>query len=141
MGVRKRKPKRDRDFDRRLWHRFWKIARPYWFGDERWIGRGLVALLVTLLVGRTEFNVLFNQQSGELTSALAAKDPQRFWRSMRIFGAALLVGVPVYAVYYYVRDRLGIAWRRWLTAYFLQEYFGNRAFSGRCTLTCVDSTQ
>jgi putative ATP-binding cassette transporter len=128
MGVAKKKPKRDRDFDRRLWHRFWKIARPYWFGDERWMGRGLVALLVVLLVGRTEFNVLFNQQSGELTSALAAKDPQRFWHSMRIFGAALLVGVPVYAIHYYVRDRLGIAWRRWLTAHFLREYFDNRAF-------------
>ena len=127
MRVRK-KAKRDRDFDRRLWHRFWKIARPYWFGEERWVGRGLVALLVVLLIGRTQFNVLFNQQSGELTSALAARDPQRFWHSMRIFAAALLVGVPVYAVYYYVRDRLGIAWRRWLTAHFLQQYFGNRAF-------------
>lgn len=128
MGLRKTKPKRDRDFDRRLWHRFWKIARPYWFGEDRWIGRGLVALLVVLLVGRTEFNVLFNQQSGELTSALASRDSHRFWQSMRIFGGALLVGVPVYAIYYYVRDRLGIAWRRWLTTHFLQDYFGHRAF-------------
>lgn|GEM_PF-3939995 len=61
--MRKKRPRRDRDFDRRLWHRFWKIARPYWFGDERWVGRGLVALLVVLLVGRTELTVLFNQPS------------------------------------------------------------------------------
>ncbi|HYP86542.1 MAG TPA: ABC transporter ATP-binding protein/permease, partial [Polyangiaceae bacterium] len=125
---RKKKPKRERDFDRRLWSRFWKIARPYWFGSDRWVGRGLIALLVVLLVGRTEFNVLFNQQSGELTSALAARDSVRFWHAMRIFGGALLVGVPVYAIYYYVRDRLGIAWRRWLTTHFLEEYFSNRAF-------------
>jgi putative ATP-binding cassette transporter len=139
MGRPKRKSKRDRDFDRRLWNRFWKIARPYWFGDERWVGRGLVALLVVLLIARTEFNVLFNQQSGELTSALAAKDPQRFSHSMRIFGAALLVGVPVYAIYYYVRDRLGIAWRRWLTAHFLQEYFSNRAFYELTTNQSIDN--
>ncbi len=126
--VRKNEPKRIRNFDRRLWHRFWKIARPFWFGDERWLGRGLVALLVVLLVCRTEFNVLFNQQSGEFTSALAAKDATRFWRSMKIFGAALLGAVPIYAFYYYVRDRLGIAWRRWLTTSFINEYFTNRAF-------------
>jgi len=128
MGLRRKKPKRERDFDRRLWNRFWKIARPYWFGDERWVGRGLVGLLVVLLIGRTEFNVLFNEQSGELTSALAAKDPRRFWHAMQVFGVALAGGVPVYALYYYVRDRLGNAWRSWLTRHFLHEYFGNRAF-------------
>jgi putative ATP-binding cassette transporter len=124
----RKRHKRVRDFDRRLWQRFWKIAKPYWFGDQRWIGRGLVALLVLLLLGRTQFNVIFNEQSGELTSALAARDSSRFWHSMRIFGLALLVGVPVYAVYYYVRDRLGIAWRSWLTRHFLEEYFTGRAF-------------
>jgi vitamin B12/bleomycin/antimicrobial peptide transport system ATP-binding/permease protein len=126
--VRKSKPKRIRDFDRRLWQRFWKIARPYWFGEQRWVGRGLVALLVVLLLGRTEFNVLFNQQTGELTSALAAKDSARFWRATKVFGLALLGAVPIYAFYYFVRDRLGIAWRRWLTEHFLKRYFQNRAF-------------
>lgn len=126
--VRNKKAKRVRDFDRRLWQRFWKIAKPFWFGNERWVGRGLLALLVVLLLGRTEFNVLFNQQSGEFTSALAAKDAPRFWHSMKVFGAALLAAVPIYAFYYYVRDWLGIAWRRWLTGHFLKKYFANRAF-------------
>jgi putative ATP-binding cassette transporter len=137
--VPRKRPKRVRDFDRRLWYRFWKIARPYWYGDERWVARGLVALLVVLLVGRTEFNVLFNDQSGELTSALAAKDTGRFWHSMKIFGAALLAGVPVYALHYYVRDRLGIAWRRWLTHSLLGEYFTNRAFYELTTNANIDN--
>ncbi|MES1187352.1 MAG: ABC transporter ATP-binding protein/permease [Myxococcales bacterium] len=127
-SVRNKKTKRVRDFDRRLWQRFWKIAKPFWFGDERWIGRGLLALLVVLLLGRTEFNVLFNEQTGEFTSALAAKDATRFWHAMKVFGGALLAAVPIYAFYYYVRDRLGIAWRRWLTGHFLKKYFANRAF-------------
>jgi ABC-type uncharacterized transport system fused permease/ATPase subunit len=25
------KPKRAKNFDRRLWRRFWNIAKPYWF--------------------------------------------------------------------------------------------------------------
>jgi putative ATP-binding cassette transporter len=104
-----------RGFDRRLWRRFWNIAKRYWLGDEKWKACGLLLLLMALLLGRTEFTVLFNEQSGELTSALAAKDAARFWRAMRVFGVALAVAVPIYAVYYYVRDRLGMAWRRWLT--------------------------
>ncbi len=119
---------RSKSFDRRLWHRFWRIARPFWFGDQKWLARGMLALLVILLLGRTEFTVVFNQQSGEFTSALAAKDSHRFWSSMRVFGAALVVAVPIYGFYYYVRDRLGIAWRRWLTDNFLSKYLSNRAF-------------
>ena len=122
------KKNRTKNFDRRLWHRFWRIARPYWFLDAKWTARGLLALLVLLLLGRTEFTVLFNQQSGEFTSALAAKDPARFWRSMRIFGAVLVVAVPIYAFYYFVRDKLGILWRRWLTERFLGRYFKDRAY-------------
>ena len=135
----KRRTERVRDFDRRLLARFWNIAKPYWVGDQRLVGRGLLALLVVLLIGRTEFNVLFNNQSGEFTSALAAKDSVRFWRAMKIFGAALLAAVPIYACYYYVRGRLGIAWRRWLTGHFLQKYFANRAFYDLTTNDAIDN--
>jgi putative ATP-binding cassette transporter len=123
-----KKHTRAKNFDRRLWHRFWIIAKPYWFLDAKWTARGMLALLVVLLLGRTEFTVLFNQQSGEFTSALAAKDPARFWHSMRIFGAVLAIAVPIYAFYYFVRDKLGILWRRWLTNRFLGRYFKDRAY-------------
>jgi putative ATP-binding cassette transporter len=128
-----------RNFDRRLWSRFWQIARPYWFGEERWKARLLLGLLVVLLIGRTEFNVLFNQQSGDFTSALAERDPARFWRTMRWFGLTLLCGVPIYAYYYYVRDRLGIAWRRWLTQHFLAKYLDKRAFYTLSTSDAIDN--
>ena len=124
----KKKPKRPKNFDRRLWRRFWNIAKPYWFLGEKWTSRGLLALLILLLLGRTEFTVLFNQQSGEFTSALAARNGARFWHSMRVFGIVLIAAVPIYAFYYYVRDRLAVSWRRWLTHHFLGQYFKNRAF-------------
>ena len=71
-------------FDRRLWHRFWILAKPYWFSDEKWKAWGLLALLIGLLLGETQFSVLFNQQSGGVTSALAAKDSRRFWRAIGV---------------------------------------------------------
>ena len=126
-------------FDQRLWHRFWRIAKPFWFHEQKWLARGLLALLVVLLLGRTEFIVVFNTQSGEFTSALAAKDATRFWHSMRVFGAALVIAVPIYGFYYYVRDRLGIAWRRWLTHDFLHRYLSNRAFYDLTSNAAIDN--
>jgi len=114
--------------DYHLWRRFRAIAAPYWFGDDKWQARRLLVLLVFLLLGQTGFAVLFNEQTGEFTSALAAQDADRFWFSMQKCLAILVVGVPVYAFYYFVRDKLGLHWRRWLTQKFLGSYFSNRAY-------------
>ncbi|WP_029525024.1 ABC transporter ATP-binding protein/permease [Polaromonas glacialis] len=115
-------------FNARLWHRFAAIARPYWFSEERWRARGLLVLLVVVLLGQTAFNVLFNQETGEFTSALAARDAGRFWASIWRYTAILVAAVPIYALYYYVRDTLGLRWRRWLTDAFLARYFDQRAY-------------
>lgn len=88
----------------------------------------MFALLIVLLLGQTAFSVLVsNQQTGEFTSALAARDPGRFWTSIRLYTAILVAAVPIYALYFYVRDVLGLRWRRWLTDSFLKRYFSQRA--------------
>lgn len=111
-----------------MMHQFGKLAKPYWFSDEKWKARGLLALLVLLLLGQTEFNVLLNEQTGEFTSALAAQDADRFWRSIRISFIILVIAVPVYGYFYYVRDKLALYWRQWITHHYLDRYFANRAF-------------
>ena len=115
-------------FNFRLWQHFRGLAAPYWFRDEKLQARGLLVLLVLLLLGQTGFAVLFNALTGEFTSALAAKDADRFWTSIFQCLAALVVAVPIYAFYYYVRDKLGLHWRRWLTRDFLASYFSKRAY-------------
>ena len=67
----------------RLLRRFRIIAKPFWVSEEKGKALGLLVILILLLIGDTEFNVLFNEQSGEITSALAAKDGPRFWHSDR----------------------------------------------------------
>jgi len=114
--------------DRHLWQRFWAIAAPYWREEEKWKAWGLLALLVLLLLAETQFSVLFNEQTGEFTSALAAQDKARFWTAIRYCLGLLMVAVPIYGFYYYVRDKLGIHWRRWLTNRFLDSYFSKRHF-------------
>jgi putative ATP-binding cassette transporter len=111
-----------------LWKRFWALATPYWRHEEKWRAWGLIALLVILLLGQTRFAVLFNEQTGEFTSALAAQDEERFWNSIKLCLGLLAAAIPIYAFYFFVRDTLGIYWRRWLTNRFLDSYFANRHF-------------
>lgn len=112
----------------RIFKRFWAIAKSYWFSDEKWKARGLLLLTVLLLLAFTGLSVLLNNKRGVLISALSAKDESRFWETVLIFVGVLVVYAPLYAGYTYLRDRLGLEWRRWLTGRFLQNYFGNRSF-------------
>ncbi len=126
-------------FDLRRWQRFRAIAGPYWRSEERWRAGVLVTLLALLLLGQTAFNLQFVHQSGELTSALAARDGERFWTSIRWTLGLLVVAVPLWATYYWVRDTLGVHWRRWLTHRFIDAWLRNRAYYTLGPVTDIDN--
>jgi putative ATP-binding cassette transporter len=115
-------------FNLQLWKRFLAVAKPYWVNKKTWKARVLLFLLFVLLLGYTGFTVWINQETGEFTSALADRNSPRFWRSIVKCVGLLLFSVPLYAFYYYIRDKLAIDWRKWLTHRFIDSYFNNRAF-------------
>ena len=108
--------------------RFWSLAKLYWFGDEKKGALALLGLLFVLLVAYTNLSVLLNQQQGDIISSLSAKNADRFWSTIQTFFIILVIYVPLFAGFRYVQGILGNYWRRWLTYYFLNRYFSNRAF-------------
>lgn len=114
---------------------FWSIAKSYWSSDEKWRARGLLLLVILLSLGYTGLSVLLNNKRGALISALSAHDEARFWQTILVFAGTLVIYAPLFAGYVYLRDRLGIQWRQWLTSDFIDRYFQNRAFY---TLNHVD---
>jgi putative ATP-binding cassette transporter len=108
--------------------RFVSLASPYWSSEEKWTAWTLLTLLVVLMLGEVGAGVLLNQQAGELMSALADKDASRFWQTIYACLAMLVVAVPIYGLYYFVCDKLGIRWRRWMTRTILNRYFSNHAY-------------
>lgn len=110
------------------WRQFVHIAKPYWQGDQKKRAWSLLALLIVLMLAETQFAVMLNAQSGEMTSALAGKNADRFWTSVRACLAILAFAVPIYAFYYYMRDAFANHWRRWLTGRFLDGYLHDRKY-------------
>ena len=107
---------------------FWTIAKTYWFSEEKWQARGLLLGVVLFLLAYTGLSVVLNNKRGVLISALSAKDEARFWETVVIFIGVLVLYAPLLAGYRYLRDRLSLQWRRWLTNRFLDNYVGDRAY-------------
>ena len=107
---------------------FWAIAKSYWSGDEKWQARGLLLSVVLLLLAYTGLSVLLNNKRGALISSLSAQDEPRFWQTVIVFIGVLVIYAPLLAGYTYLRDRLSLQWRRWLTHRFVDNYFRDRAY-------------
>jgi vitamin B12/bleomycin/antimicrobial peptide transport system ATP-binding/permease protein len=112
----------------RLLKQFWEIAKPFWVGDQKWRVLGHLLLVVAMSLGYTGLSVLLNNKRGVLISALSAQDESRFWQTIVVFAGVLVVYAPLFAGYVYLRDRLGLQWRNWLTHHLIDRYFENRAF-------------
>ncbi|SHH45284.1 ABC transporter ATP-binding protein/permease [Massilia sp. CF038] len=110
------------------WRQFLNVAKPYWLGEEKKTAWVLLTLLIVLMLFETKFAVMLNNQAGEMTSALAAKEGDRFWASVRACLFVLAFAVPIYAFYYYMRDLFANKWRRWLTGRLLDGYLKERKY-------------
>jgi putative ATP-binding cassette transporter len=107
---------------------FWTIAKSYWSGDEKWQARGLLLGVVLCLLAYTGLSVILNNKRGVLISSLSAQDEPRFWQTVIVFVGVLVIYAPLLAGYTYLRDRLSLQWRKWLTHRFVDSYFRDRSY-------------
>lgn len=121
------------------WRQFINVAKPYWLGNERKKAWALLLVLIVLMLLETKFAVMLNNQAGEMTSALAERNGDRFWTSVHVCLLVLAFAVPVYAFYYYMRDLFGNHWRRWLTGRFLDGYLKGRKYYQLGTDSDIDN--
>ena len=114
--------------DRPRWQHIWPVLWPYWVSREKWGAWSLMAVLVLVLLIRTALQVLFLIFGGEVTSALAAQDGDRFVQAILIFLGILVVGVRFASLAGYIAAKLGLYWREWLTRRYLHRYLDGTQF-------------
>ncbi|MBH5372057.1 ABC transporter ATP-binding protein/permease [Bradyrhizobium glycinis] len=100
----------------------WRIAAPYFRSEDKWAGRGLLAVVVAMELVLVAINVLLNQWQNRFYSALQAYDLPEFIKEVWIFlGLAFtFVALAVYKLY--LNQWLQIRWRQWLTQHYLGEW-------------------
>jgi putative ATP-binding cassette transporter len=107
---------------------FWAIAKLYWVGNQKRGAISLLGVLAVLLFANTQVKVFLNTIQGNLISDLSSRDSVRFWQNILVAFAGIIVFGFLNSGYGYLREIIGLYWRKWLTHDLLNQYFQNRAF-------------
>ncbi|GBG78463.1 hypothetical protein CBR_g26493 [Chara braunii] len=111
-----------------LWHRFLHVAKPYWNSEDKVQARLRLAAVFALTLATTGISVAFSFLGRDFYNALASKNQAQFTRQLLYYLGAFVVGIPVFVMRDYLRDRLALRWRTWMTKEYMRLYFNNRAF-------------
>ena len=106
----------------------WTLTRPYWFSDDRWPARALLAAIVAITLLLVYLNVLLNDWNGRFFNALQSKDEPAFWNLLLEWGGLVAVYVAFGLTGLYLRLWLRIRWRLWLTGRFVGRWLDGRAY-------------
>ena len=102
-----------------------------WFKDRltaHWQPWALLTLLLFLSLSVSGLNVIISYVGNFFNTALAKKDQLNYWKYLFVYAGVFVVGTPIVVIYRYIRDRLSLYWRDWMTNKFLDKYFENRAY-------------
>ncbi len=95
---------------------------------QRWRQWFLLSLLLFLAFVVNSMNVALSYIFRIIDNALNQKEAPLFWQFLFIYAGIIVLAIPVGALYQYVRQKLALHWREWLTTLFLTRYFRNRAY-------------
>jgi putative ATP-binding cassette transporter len=108
--------------------KLWRLSAPYFWSEERWSARALLATVVGGGVLLVYLSKLLNEWNARFLNALEDKDFAAFWAELRYFVilAFIFIVVAVYRLWF--RQMLQIRWRRWLTEVYYRDWLAERTY-------------
>ena len=108
--------------------KLWKLTAPYFWSEERWSARGLLAIVVGSGFVLVYITKLLNDWNARFFNALQDKDIHAFWAELRYFCvlAFFFIVIAVYRLWF--RQMLQIRWRRWLTQVYYRDWLADRTY-------------
>ena len=101
-----------------------------------WAVLGVLLLLSFTVSG---LNVVVSYVGRFFQTALAQKDQATFWRFLYVYASVFIIGTPIVVIYSYIRKKLGLFWREWITTSFIDNYLKNRAYYALTTNREIDN--
>jgi putative ATP-binding cassette transporter len=108
--------------------KLWKLTAPYFWSEERWSARGLLAIVVGSGVFLVYLSKLFNEWNARFFNALQDKNIDAFWAELRYFVILALIFIVVAVYRLWFRQMLQIRWRRWLTGVYYRDWLADRTY-------------
>jgi vitamin B12/bleomycin/antimicrobial peptide transport system ATP-binding/permease protein len=108
--------------------KLWKLTAPYFWCEERWSARALLAIVVGSGVLLVYLAMLLNEWNARFFNALEDKNVDAFWAELRYFVVLALVFIVVAVYRLWFRQMLQIRWRRWLTAVYYRDWLAERTY-------------
>ncbi len=105
-----------------------RVLLPYWVSPSRWRGWCWLALLLVLLLVISYINIRISYAERSVFTALELKDAAIFWSNLFMYAAILVSSVPIVGSFGWVKAKLELAWREWLTKHIIDRYLANRNF-------------
>jgi putative ATP-binding cassette transporter len=98
----------------------WRLARPYFYSEDRWPGRILLGAVVAIELTIVALTVIVNVWYARFYNALQDRNWDNFVSELLLF-CVLASSFVVFRVYQlYLNQWLQIRWRRWLTQHYLE---------------------
>lgn len=112
----------------RVLPKWWKIAKIWFTGDERWKACGYAVAVVGLALVNTLFSVHISYAQRDFSTAMSAKDVPGFYAAVRKFVVIIIIAAPLFSFTGWVEDRMMLSWRAFLTRRLTHAYFASRAY-------------
>ena len=100
----------------------WRIASPYFYSEDRWPGRILLAAVVAIELSIVGINVLLNSWNNTFYNALQDKNWSAFIYQLGYFCVLATIYILLAVYQLYLNQWLQIRWRRWLTQNYLDHW-------------------
>jgi putative ATP-binding cassette transporter len=102
----------------------WRLAHPYFFSEDRWPGRILLAAVIAIELSIVSITVMINQWNNRFYNALQDRNWDTFVSELLFFCvlAAIYITLAVYQLY--LNQWLQIRWRRWMTRQYVVNWLG-----------------
>ena len=111
-----------------LLKKFFALAKAFFNGGAKGQARLWLAALLGLCGAVGVVQIFFSYAMRDVVTALARRDHAGWARGLWKFFAICFVSVPVGVFYRYSKERLSLAWRRWLTQHLITRYFFNCSY-------------
>ena len=119
--------------------RLYSIGKPFWVSSHAWKALLLLITVLGLLFTVAAVNVYVSSIAGKFTTALQAKDVSGYHFYLLMYAFAMIAGSPVVVLYQFLRTKLALMWRRWLTQHFVDRYLDKRAYYRLSTRHDIDN--